>query len=230
MKKKKRLLTNRDKEILRFIERYRIGTSQLIARTIFRDPKQKKAAGRVLLRLTRSGYLRRRPLYGNQYYVVLTRRGCRGIGVPERTPRPLTEQSLPVVLAIAHHCTRTGLSRMTDREFREQFPELWRPGLRSSAYAFRETEKGLTLCMFLVDRGGTPRRIKGKIRRVISQRDSLPAFAALIAAGRFRVCVLTGLTSQRTQIRRRLGRMNYRNVGVDVEAVPEMAEYLTWSQ
>jgi hypothetical protein len=81
--------------------------------------------------------------------------------------------------------------------------------------------------MFLVDRGGTARRIKGKIRRLITQRTSLPAFVSLIEAGRFRITVLTGLQAQQENIRRQLPRMRYRNVEVEVALVGELGEMLT---
>jgi hypothetical protein len=81
--------------------------------------------------------------------------------------------------------------------------------------------------MFLVDRGGTARRIKGKIRRLITQRASLPAFSSLIEAHRFRVTVLTGLAAQQQNIRRQLGRQSFRNVEIDVVLVPELGELLT---
>ena len=90
-----------------------------------------------------------------------------------------------------------------------------------------ETPQGLKLGMFLVDRGGTPRRIKGKIRRLITQLASLPAFDSLIEAGRFRVTVLTGLPAQQQNIRRQLRRQSFRNVEIEVVLVPEVGELLT---
>src|SRR5207248_1038274 len=130
----------------------------------------------------------------------LTRRGCRAIGISDRTPRPLTEQSLPAVLAIGWYCLRTGVTRLTDQEFRHRYPALWKPGHRSSAYFLVETPQGLKLGLFLVDRGASARRIKGKLRRLITQRSSLPAFAALIGAKRFRITLLTGIAAQQQHV------------------------------
>jgi hypothetical protein len=134
---------------------------------------------------------------------------------------------LPPALAIAAYCVREGVARLTDREFRELYPELWRPGLRSSSYYLIDTPDGLKLGMFLIDRGGTPRRIKGKIRRVITQRISLPAFVSLMEARRFRLTLLTGLVSQQDNFRRQLGRLPFPEVEVEVALVPELGELLS---
>ena len=227
MGRTKPFLTKRDRRLLDFVDRYRLATHELFGRMFFPGPNQEATVARVVRKLVRRGFLRKVEYAACQSYVVLTRRGCRAISIADRTPRPLTEQSLPVVLAIAAYCVRAGVVRFTDREFRERYPELWRPGLRSSSYFLLDTPQGLKLGMFLVDRGGTARRIKGKIRRLITQRASLPAFSSLIEAHRFRVTVLTGLAAQQQNIRRQLGRQSFRNVEIDVVLVPELGELLT---
>ena len=227
MGKIEQTLTNRDRRMLDFVDRYRLATNDLFRRVFFAGPNRGTTVARVVRKLVRRGLLRMVEYATGQSYVVLTRRGCRAIGAPDRAPRPLTEQSLPVALAIAAHCVRAGLVRFKDREFRERYPELWRPGLRSSSYFLFDTPQGLQLGMFLVDRGGTARRIKGKIRRLITQRDPLPAFGSLIEASRFRVTVLTGLPAQKQNIRRHLGRLRFRKVEVEVALVPELGELLT---
>jgi len=133
MKKKKRVyVTARDRRILEFVDLYRTATAGLLAIALFGGAAQEDAASRVLRKLTRRGYLRCVKMAHGRSYVVMTRRGCRAIGAPDRTPRPLTEQSLPVVLAIWCFCVRGGLARMTDRELSSRFPDLWRTGLKSS--------------------------------------------------------------------------------------------------
>ncbi len=221
-------LTSRDRRILEFVDRCRVGTEDMFQRVFFSESKSRIATvSRVVRRLVRRGLLDRVTWSPGRSYVILTRRGCRAIAVPDRTPRPLTEQSLPVALAVAWHCVRTGVTRVTDREFRQRYPELWRPGLRSSIYYLTDTPRGLVLGMFLVDRGGTARRIRSKIRRLITQRDSLPAFEALIAAGRLRLTVLTGLPAQQQNIRRSLKRSTFHRVEIEVCLVPELGDILT---
>ena len=227
MGKHKVYLTQRDRRMLRFVDRYRLATDELFAAVLFDGPHRMTNVARVTRKLVRRGWLRRVKYASGRSYLVLTRRGCRTIGAPDRVPRPLTEHSLPVVLGIATYCVRAGLTRFTDREFRKRYPELWRPGLRSSSYFLVDTPQGLKLGMFLVDRGGTARRLKGKIRRLVTQRKSLPAFASLMKAGRFRVTVLTGLPAQQQNIRRQVARLSFRGVEVEVGLVPDLGELLT---
>jgi hypothetical protein len=213
MAKRRSYLTRRDRQLLQFVERYRAATEQMLRRAVFGPSSRRANVHRVVRRLVRQGLLRSVPFGPGQRYVVLTRRGCRQLGASDRTPRPLTEQSLPALLAIAWFCVRSGVTRFTDREFRLRYPELWKPGLRSSAYYLTQTPQGLKLGMFLVDRGATSRRLKGKIRRLITQRASLPAFAALIEAKRFYVTVLTGVATQQQNLRRQLKRRFVKRVG-----------------
>lgn len=227
MAKRHSYLTRRDRQLLLFVARYRAATEALLRRALFGQSSRRANVRRVVRRLVRQGLLEQVTLAPGQKYFVLTRRGCRAVNMSARAPRPLTEQSLPVVLAIAWFCVRTGVSRLTDQEFRQRYPELWKPGLRSSAYYLTQTPQGLKLGMFLVDRGGTPRRLKGKIRRLITQRASLPAFAALIAAKRFHITVLTGLPAQQQHLRRHLKRRFFRRVEIDVALIPELGELLT---
>jgi hypothetical protein len=227
MAKRHPYLTRRDRQLLQFVARYRAATEALIRRALFSDASRRANVQRVVRRLVRQGLLHQVSLAPGQKYLVLTRRGCRVLNVSDRAPRPLTEQSLPAVLAIAWFCVRAGVTRFTDYEFRQRYPELWKTGLRSSAYYLTQTPQGLKLGMFLVDRGGTPRRLKGKIRRLITQRASLPAFAALIAAKRFHVTVLTGLPAQQQHLRRHLKRRFFRRVEVEAALIPELGELLT---
>lgn len=220
-------LTDRDRRMLQFVVRYRIGTVSLFANTFFEGLHRVTNAGRVTRKLVRRGLLTQVHYSGDISYFVLTRRGSKMIGAPDRRPRPLTEHSLPAVLGIAAYCVRTGIDRMTDKEFRERYPELWRPGLRSSAYFLVDTPEGMKLGMFLIDRGGTARRLKSKIRRFVDQRRSLPAFASLMKSGRFRVTVLTGLPAQHRNILRRISQLRIRGAEVEAALVPELGELLT---
>lgn len=227
MAQRKFYLTRRDRRLLDFLARYRAVTEEMLRRVFFRGSSRKANTHRVVRRLVRQGVVHQAALRPGCRYLTLTRRGRRLLGLPARTPRPLTEQSLPAVLAIGWFCIRTGATRLTDKELRQRYPELWKPGLRSSAYFLAQTPQGLKLGLFLLDRGATPRRVKGKIRRLITQRASLPAFAALIDAKRFQITVLTGLASQRQSLLRHLKRRCFKRVEIEVALIPELGELLT---
>ena len=102
MRVHQRHLTPRDMEILNFVYRYRIGTVEMLAEQVFSDKDNWENICRVLRRLERRGLLRRESWDRGFSYYILTPRGCRVLGISPQTPRPLTEQSLPVVLAIAY--------------------------------------------------------------------------------------------------------------------------------
>jgi hypothetical protein len=221
-------LTRRDRNLLAFVQRYRLATEAMLAEVFFPAGNDSTPnVSRVLRRLRRQGLLRRVQYSTTQAYFVLTRRGCRALGTAPHLPRPLTEQSLPATAAIAWYCVRQQVTRFMSEEFRQRYPQLWRRGLPCSSYYLTKNDQGLVLGMFLIDRGGTPRRIKGKLRRIIAQRRNLPAYTSLIEAGRFRVTILTGLADQRQNIQRYLGRARFGRLEIDVALVPELGELLS---
>jgi hypothetical protein len=226
MKKHERHLTERDREILKFVERYRIGTSELLGKQCFDSGTTLENVNRVLQRLERRGLIRR-VISTNRYsYGTVTRRTLEHLGEEPRTPRPLTEQTLPSALAVATYCVAKGIRRLTSKEFAEFYPELWRPGMRSSNYLLVDIDGKLRLELLLVDRGGAAHRISSRVRRVIAQRKGLPKFHALMKAGRFRVTVLTGTEEQAAKIERRVSRRPFGPIEVITFVIPELAELL----
>jgi hypothetical protein len=222
-------LSERDHLILEFAARYRAITADMVEERYFQGSATRVNAARVLRRLVGRGLLRKVLYFPPRSYFAPTARGNRAIGSPDFPPRPLTEQSLPAALAIAWYCVHAKVEQFTDREFRETHPELWRPALKSSSYYRKHDADRLVLGFFLIDRGGAPRRIKRKIRRIVAQRRSIPEFSDLIRARRFRVTVLSGLESQKAAVRKQLGCNSYRRVHVETAFVRELGELLTSS-
>ena len=227
MKDYQRHLTKRDRQIVDFVARYRVGTEAIFQRLHFSPNEHLENVRRVLRRLEKRGLLRKVQCGTSLHYFVITRRGLRLLDLPPRTPRPLTEQSLPVQLAVASFCADQRLTRLTNPEFRELYPELWRPGLQSSNYVLVDSPDGLKLTMLIIDRGGAARRIRARVRRVIKQRSGLPNFVALMNARRFRIVVLTGLPEQQSKIDRQIERESFGPVEVLSALVPDLAEILT---
>ncbi|MEM7312375.1 MAG: hypothetical protein AAF497_04410 [Planctomycetota bacterium] len=230
MEKHFRHLTERDIATLAFVARYRIGTASLFLDSVFENRCSVANVNRVVRRLEQRGLLRNHSVDTDLRFCVLTRRGFEALDLTPRTPRELTEQSLPVVLAIAAYCVRFELQRLTNQEFRESYPELWRPGLRSSNYVLVETSEGVKLEMLLVDRGGAARRIRSRVRRVLNQRESLPAFVSLIRSGRFRICVLTGNEIQKRKIDRQVEGQPFYPVEVNSVVISELSEMLLFKR
>jgi hypothetical protein len=226
MKPYERHLTERDHQLLEFVGRYRIGTIALLGKACFEPNATAENVARVLQRLEQRMLIHRVVTVGGFSYCTPTRRTLELLGGEPRTPRPLTEQTLPVVLAVATYCVATGICRLTSHEFSEFYPELWRPGMRSSSYALVDIENKLRLEMLIVDRGGAAHRINSRVRRVIAQRKGLPKFHALMKAGRFRITVLTGTREQSEKIHRRVSRQPFGPIEVKTFVIPELADLL----
>ena len=79
--------------------------------------------------------------------------------------------------------------------------------------------------MLIVDRGGAARRIRSRVRRVLNQRESLPAFASLIRSGRFRIRVLTGTAVQEAKINRQVEGGPFLPVEVAAEVIGKLSEW-----
>ena len=223
---KKLRLSKRDRRILRFVNRYRVGTIDLLRQEVFTEANSRKNISRVLRRLQKRKLLAKESWDKGLSYVTLTSRGCRAIDLPARTPRLLTEQSLPTVLAVAFYCVRHGEERLTCREFSRLYPNLRTPGMRSSSYLLVDSSDDMKLEMLLVDRGGAPRRIRSRVRRAIAERVVVPDFALLMELGRFQLNVLCGTEEQRDKILRQVEKDSFEPVRVVAHVVPELAEIL----
>lgn len=225
MKKHARYLTRRDKEILEFIVRYRVGTNTLVRDYCFEGETSLKNVDRVLLRLVRRKLIKRIQLDEGRAYYTMTRRGLALSTDQPRTPESLTEDTLPRLLAIATYCVANDLERFTKQEFAEKHPELTRPGKGNCNYTLAEVDGCTKLELLLVDRGGAAHRIRSRVRRVIAQRKGLPHFLALMQAGRFRITVLTATQEQRWKVLRRVGD-SFNPIEVTAFVIPQLADLL----
>ena len=162
MRDYERHLTERDRDILQFIARYRIGTIELLRRQCFQSRATAENVRRVLRRLEHRELARRVDCSGGYSYFAPTRRTLELAGSERRTPQSLTEQTLPIALSVATYCVSQGIQRMTSAEFREIYPELWRPGMGSSSHLLVERDGRLQLEMLMVDRGGAAHRINAQ--------------------------------------------------------------------
>lgn len=226
MKKHERHLTRRDRSLIEFLVRYRVGTTALVRGHCFRAETTTENVNRVVQRLERRGLVRRVVAKNGFSYFTATRRALALVGEPSRSPRPLTEQTLPVLLAIASYCSTQGVRRLASREFQDLYPELWRPGMRSSNYALIEVDGKLRLELLLVDRGGAAHRAGARVRRVIAQRKKIDKFAALMNAGRFRITILAGTPEQAGKLLRRIMRRPLGGIAVSTYVVAELADLL----
>ena len=230
MSKRNGYFTHRDRQILRFVERYRAVQPELLASVFLPEAEDERNARRNMLRiaarLTRRGYVVEETYGLGCKYFALTGRGCKAIGLKAKSYKTFTEQSLPNALAIGWFCFRNDVTRLTPNELRGRYQELWVPGMRSSAYYTIDTTHGRQLGILVVDRGGSSRRMNRKIRRIVYQRRKVGAFRALMEARRLRISIICGLPKQQENLRRGINRDAFPWLHIDVAIVPEVADIL----
>lgn len=225
MPKHRQRLNARDREILEFIFRFRVGTNALLRESCFEADTTLKNVDRVLRRLERHKLIKRHYLAEGLAYYTPTRRGLSLSTDEPRTPQPLTEDTLPKLLAIATYCVANGVRRITKEEFVKKHPELTRPGKGNANYVLVDADGCTKLEWLTVDRGGAAHRIRSRVRRAIAQRNGMPHFLALMQAGKFRITVLTATPEQQWKIHRRIGD-SFKPIEVTAYVIPELADLL----
>ena len=169
------LFTERDRQILNHVGRYRITTLDVLQRLFF-PTAGRTAVSKVVSRLAQMGRLREERLSGPRKYLRLTPRAAEEVNASRRSGEPITEQTLPVLLGILAYCTNRGIERFTPAEFRSQFPELCTPARPIAAYVVDSHAGRTGLALLLVDRDTSPRRLLAKVRKLIGQRYRIPGF------------------------------------------------------
>ena len=219
--------SERDLELLKFVAQYRLGTDELFRRACFPEAADSRAVRKVTFRLVQQNYLRKFRLGPKGAYYVLAPRACRLVGAKVCEPAPFTEQSFPGALGAAYYCSATGAKRYTAAKFIALYPDLCKPAQCRSNYFKEEIEGQFALGMFLIDRATSSKRMLGKIRKVISQRYSMPPFRDLILAGGFQLAILTGYNEKRLELERAIGAGHRGPVKVRIAVVPELGDWLT---
>ena len=190
-------LSQRDQLILEHVARYRITTNEVVHKLHFRRQRP-NAVTKVTARLTRLDSLRRATLDHPRAYFTLGSAGTAMLGLPENRALPLGPQSLPTefgVLAFAA-LGRSTRRRLTRQELQERFPD-FEQGIIEQAYCL---DAAGVLELVRVDLGGAPDHIARKCRADMQSRLAAASFAKLIAAGQFRLVVVSCTTEKAAAI------------------------------
>lgn len=218
-------LTDRDWQIVTHVYRYRVSSTPVIWQQFFAD-LESGAARNVVRRLVTEGWLRKWPLEGQRHFLTLDTRGAFACHLRERSPARFSEQALPGMFAVLHFCLRNGYERLTPPELRAIDPQFDTPAGWAHAYYVHRAERGLCLSCCLIDRRKSPRRLVTRARDLIVARYKVPQFRSLIQAGQFTVTILTAYAGGVEPIVDEVRRRHSGPVRIQVEAVPEFAEYL----
>jgi hypothetical protein len=240
MRKGTQHLTDRDRNILEFVHRYKVANDDLLARKFFGLERRNTNLLRVTRKLIERNFLKRFTFGGRETYLMPTRKGCHAIGQLDRTPKPMTEQSLPAALAMAYYCVRHGVQRFRASEWKRNYPHMHRQGLDASRFYARvedhvfedhdpndEDDYWFKLGVFMVDSGGAAHRIKSKISKFLKERENLELFMDLVDDGLVQITILTGLDGQQRIVNRHLGGDTFCGARVKTALIPELGELLT---
>jgi hypothetical protein len=193
-------MSERDRHILRLIERHGLVTVEALMRVL---GLSRKAAERILTRLMAAGLIDSAQLLGRTCYYMFTASGARLAGLDEAASRPMGTQAMLQNVAMLNHCLLgpAPAERMTRAEFVAKFPAFAVRGVISSARRTRyyldvsERREGgsgvVRLALMLPTAGSNPRRIARKARREVEKRRrASQPLAELIRARLFSVVVL----------------------------------------
>lgn len=196
-------LTERDREILGHIARYRITTVQAVQRLFFASLQQ-EAAESTLRRLREAGFIESRRLFETARYYYLTKLATHTLGKAESLARRPGSQSVSTNFGVLAFCCLMPKLRelFTLDEFRTEYAPLFEPGLPSTHYYVDEDQAGVRRLGWIeIDGGADVRRLVRKCHHRVNRRLDLPAFRELIREKNFVVAILTGNPEKAATIR-----------------------------
>ena len=191
--------SDRDRLILEHVTRYRLTTLEAIRRVVLRG-LSRNAVSKIVNRLCDAGLLRKLPLLYPMNYFVLGALAVRSFGIGVHRAEPLGPQSLPqefALLAFATLGTHQHL-RLNVAEVKRRYP--WLP--LSFAAAPHCLDEANVLELVRVDLGGPAGHVARKCLEDLTERCRVPEFLTLVAAGQFRLVIITATTEKVAAIRR----------------------------
>ncbi len=189
-------MQQRDNDILRLTDRFRLGTNLAYRQVIFTE-QSLNAVTKVTARLCQQGWLRRYPLIPPEDYFMLGPAAVRDLGYANRRSEPLGSQALPTDYAVLLYGSHGQRTRLLRSELSESFP--WLPIELTHAPYCRSTSGVLELIR--VDLGGSPQHVAKKAAADCSVRWEIAEFRELVGQQRFQMVILTTTSSKARLIR-----------------------------
>lgn len=216
----------RDREILKHIARYRLTTDDVLLQLFFEHTEYKNAIDRVMKRLARQGWVRSYVYRGTEKYHMLGLKAARLLDAPHY-PRPVTEQTLPALIAILCYCVRYKVKRIEESGLAKEFASLCVPEFAgASYYADRTIDPPRTrLHLIIVDRNNTIRRLNRVVSRAVVRRYRYASFHDLIQKQHFALTIVTTSERRKQFIEKKIENES-RLVPHRVRVVPDYAPLL----
>jgi hypothetical protein len=183
----------------------------------------RKSAEARLADLKKHGLIEAHPLTANKVYYGLTVKGRKALGMKGRL-KPFGPHAVMRHITTAAHSKMTGAKFMTQEEVEDKFAEvffgeaLWPSGIPSTL-CYMDTPE--TFCCLMVDYGKHIRRLHKSIEKLFRRLEAFSVARSLLAAGNYKLVVVTGLETKAERIRRL--RVPY---PITVVVVPELGELL----
>ena len=189
-------MRERDEQILKLTDRFRLGTNLAYRQVVFHD-QSLNAVTKVTARMCQQGWLRRYPLIPPEDYFTLGPAAVRDLGYANRRCEPLGSQSLPIDYAVLLYGSHGQRTRLMKTELSECFP--WLP-LELTHAPYCRSRNGV-LDLIRVDLGGSPQHVAKKAAADCSVRWEIDGFRELVEQQRFQMVILTTTSSKARLIR-----------------------------
>lgn len=199
-------VTPREERALEHLKLYRVSTDEVIRRVCAPDLESSGVESflrRMGAAAGRKPLITRQPLYGRCSGWRLTRAGAKHVGAPREIARPLGPQARMDRLALLWfiHAPQADRTLIPSAELRQQFA-LTAHRLPRQHFYLEENQGVTQLGFIVVDHGGQVRRVVRKANEVLARFLKHGWFDDLIAAGRFKVTIVTATPSKRGAIER----------------------------
>ncbi len=192
---------DRDRLILEHVARYRLTTITAIQRVVL-PGISRTAADKITNRLVRAGLLQKHHLLYPMKYIMLSEVSVRNLGLGAHRARPLGSQSLPQDFALLAFATLGPQQhlRLNAAEVKKRCP--WLP--LALTIAPHCIDQANVLELVRVDLGGSADHVARKCAADLTERSRIREFLSVVAAGQFRLVVITSTQGKVEAIQRAL--------------------------
>ena len=193
--------SDRDRQILDHVARYRLTTLEAIRRVVLRG-LSRNAVSKIANRLCDVGMLRKHTLLYPMNYFVLGELAVRSLGIGIHRAKPLGPQSLPQEFALLAFATLGAHQhlRLNAAEVKRRCS--WLPlSLAMAPHCIDQTD---VLELARVDLGGPADHVARKCAADLTERCRISEFLSVVAARQFRLVVITSTTEKVAAIQRAL--------------------------
>ncbi|MEZ5940297.1 MAG: hypothetical protein R3C18_02820 [Planctomycetaceae bacterium] len=211
--------------LLEHIARYRMTVPAAVATLPSTNGRGLAGAKLVLRECRQQSLVDSAPLHGRSRYWFLTASGANRCSVTVNRDGPLSETAKIRAFALLHFCCLSGQPRLrlTADDIRQNFPDLYRPGLPTGYYYDPAHSGRLGLARVDASQGGRWDRVIETLRSDITDHLRQPSFKRLAEAGRFEITLLTVFPEKADRIRTALARhRDLDRVPIRIESVPDL--------